>query len=65
MARSHHEQKDRVDDWSKAPLLSRLDFLFDVLDLDDAGCQQRFVCDLVRHQETFAPLSHLLISIFR
>ena len=47
------------------PLMSRLDFLFDVLDLREFDCQQRMVCEMVRDRDTFSPLSDLLLSIFR
>jgi len=46
------------------PLMSRLDFLFDVLDLREFDCQQRMVCEMVRDRDTFSPLSDLLLSIF-
>jgi len=53
------------EDNGKDPLLSRLDFLFDVLDIDDVDCQQKVICEVVRNQEKLSPLSDLLISIFR
>ena len=53
------------DDGEKDPLLTRLDFLFDVLDIDDLDCQQKVICEVVSNQEKFSPLSDLLISLFR
>ena len=53
------------EDDGKDPLMSRLDFLFDVLDIDDVDCQQKVICEVVRNQEKLSPLSDLLISIFR
>jgi len=53
------------DDGEKDPLLARLDFLFDVLDIDDLDCQQKVICEVVSNQEKFSPLSDLLISLFR
>ena len=53
------------DDGKKDPLLTRLDFLFDVLDIDDLDCQQKVICEVVSNQEKFSPLSDLLISLFR
>jgi len=52
-------------DNGKDPLMSRLDFLFEVLDIDNVDCQQRVICEAVNNQEKFSPLSDLLISIFR
>ena len=52
-------------DNGKDPLMSRLDFLFKVLDIDNVDCQQRVICEAANNQEKFSPLSDLLISIFR
>jgi len=48
-------------DNGKDPLMSRLDFLFEVLDIDNVDCQQRVICEAVKNQEKFSPLSDLLI----
>jgi len=55
---------DSPSDWS-SPLLSRIDFLFQILDVDDEDCKQRAICEIVQNKLIYSPLSDLLISIFR
>jgi len=47
------------------PLLSRIDAYFTYLRVHDEGCRQRAICQLARDTETFAPLSHLVLSVLR
>ena len=47
------------------PLTSRLAFLFDVLQVHDANCQQKIICETLKDQQKFSPLSDLLLAIFR
>ena len=47
------------------PLTSRLTFLFDVLQVHDANCQQKIICETLKDQQKFSPLSDLLLAIFR
>ena len=49
----------------KDPLTSRLTFLFDVLQVHDANCQQKIICETLKDQQKFSPLSDLLLAIFR
>jgi len=62
--RKFETKDDRTDDWS-SPLLSRIDFLFQILDMDDEDCKQRAICEIVQNKLIYSPLSELLISIFR
>lgn len=57
-------KNDRTDDFS-SPLLSRINFLFQILDVDDKDCQQKAICEIVQNKLIYSPLSDLLISIFR
>ena len=59
------EDRDPEDDWRRNPLLSRLDFFFRSLELDDPSCQQKLICELVARPDKFSPISDLLMSIFR
>lgn len=47
------------------PLLSRIDAYFTYLRVHDDGCRQRAICQLAQDPETFAPLSHLVLSVLR
>ena len=47
------------------PGLERIDFLFQILHLEDEGCKQRAICEIVQNKMIYSPLSELLISIFR
>lgn len=47
------------------PLLSRMDAYFTYLRVHDDGCRQRAICQLAQDPGTFAPLSHLVISVLR
>jgi len=47
------------------PLLSRMDAYFTYLRVHDDGCRQRAICQLAQDPETFAPLSHLVLSVLR
>ena len=59
------EDRDPEEDWRRNPLLSRLDFFFRSLELDDPSCQQKLICELVQRPDKFSPISDLLMSIFR
>ena len=59
------EDRDPEEDWRRNPLLSRLDFFFRSLELDDTSCQQKLICELVQRPDKFSPISDLLMSIFR
>jgi len=47
------------------PGLERIDFLFRVLQVEDEGCKQRAICEIVQSKLLFSPLSDFLISVFR
>jgi len=55
----------REDSPRSPPALSRIDFLFQILQVDDEDCKQRAICEIVQSKLIFSPLSDLLISIFR
>jgi len=43
----------------------RIDFLFQILHVEDEGCKQRAICEIVQSKLLFSPLSDFLISVFR
>jgi len=47
------------------PGLERIDFLFQILHVEDEGCKQRAICEIVQSKLLFSPLSDFLISVFR
>lgn len=47
------------------PGIERIDFLFQILHLEDEGCKQRAICEIVQSKLLFSPLSDFLISVFR
>ena len=64
-AEEEGEKEEEEEGPRSPPGLQRIDFLFQILQLEDEGCKQRAICEIVQSKLLFSPLSDFLISVFR